>query len=46
MMVGNNSPLYRKSAGFYIAIIIAGFTLLGLLFYYKNQIRKVFKGNR
>ncbi|MEX2369947.1 MAG: CHAT domain-containing protein [Bacteroidales bacterium] len=38
MMVGNNSPLYRDSAGFYLVLIITGFIGIVLYFTYKKQI--------
>jgi CHAT domain-containing protein len=46
LMVGNSSPLYRASAGFYMAIIITGFSLLVIFITYKKQVRKALKRKR
>ena len=43
MMVGDNSPLYGASAGFYFAIIITGFALLVIFLSYKKHIRRALK---
>ncbi len=46
MMVGNNSPLYRKSTGFYIIIFLLGFTLLFLGLTYKKELKKLKRNNK
>jgi len=43
MMVGDNSPLYGASAGFYLAIIISGFSILVIFLSYKKQILRSLK---
>ncbi|MCF8225364.1 MAG: CHAT domain-containing protein [Bacteroidales bacterium] len=43
LVVGDNSPLYMTSAGWYLAMIILAFLIVVLLATYKKQIRKKLK---